>query len=51
MNFPRFDGILGLVGFLILAYLLFTKSSGAETIFNSLAGGSNMLIKTLQGRP
>jgi len=50
MNFPRFDGILGLVGFLILAYLLFTQASGAQSIFDSLAKGSNTLIKTSQGR-
>jgi hypothetical protein len=48
--FPRFDGVIGLVGFLILAYLLFSKSSGAEQIFNSLASGSTKLISTLQGR-
>lgn len=48
--FPRFDGVIGLVGFLILAYLLFSKSSGAETIFGSLASGSVKLISTLQGR-
>lgn len=47
---PRFDGIIGLVGFLILAYLLFSKSSGAEQIFGSLASGSVKLISTLQGR-
>lgn len=48
--FPRFDGVIGLVGFLILAYLLFDKASGAQTIFNSLAGGSTKIISTLQGR-
>lgn len=47
---PRFDGIIGLVGFLILAYLLFSKASGASTIFDSFASGSTKLISTLQGR-
>ncbi len=50
MQFPRFDGVIGLVGFLILAYLLFARSSGATEIFNSLATGSVKLISTLQGR-
>lgn len=48
--FPRFDGIIGLVGFLILAFLLFNKSAGASEIFNSFATGSTKLISTLQGR-
>lgn len=48
--FPRFDGVIGLVGFLILAYLLFDKASGASSIFSSLASGSTKLITTLQGR-
>lgn len=47
---PKFDGVIGLVGFLILAYLLFSQHSGATAIFNSLAGGSVKLISTLQGR-
>lgn len=50
MNFPRFDGVIGLVGFLILAYLLFARASGATEIFNSLASGSVKLISALQGR-
>ena len=51
MQFPRFEGIIGLVGFLILAYLLFSQASGAKQIFESLAGGSVKLITALQGRP
>lgn len=47
---PRFDGIIGLMGFLILAYLLFDKASGASSIFQSFASGSSTLVKTLQGR-
>lgn len=47
---PRFDGIIGLVGFLILVYLLASRSSGAETIFSSLASSGKTLITTLQGR-
>lgn len=47
---PKFDGVIGLVGFLILAFLLFQKSDGATAIFNSLASGSVKLITTLQGR-
>ncbi len=48
--FPRFDGIIGLTGFLILAYLLFSKSSDASEIFNSFATGSTKIISVLQGR-
>lgn len=47
---PRFEGIIGLVGFLILAFLLFDKASGATKIFDSLAQGSTKLITVLQGR-
>jgi len=47
---PSFNGIIGLVGFLILAYLLFSKAQGAESIFNSLASSGKTLISTLQGR-
>lgn len=47
---PRFDGIIGLIGFLILAYLLFANSSGAERIFSSIANSGSTLIKTLQAR-
>jgi hypothetical protein len=48
--FPRFEGVIGIVGFLILAYLLFSQASGATQIFGSLASGSTKLISTLQGR-
>lgn len=47
---PRFEGVIGLVGFLILAFLLFDKARGAETIFTSLASSGKTLISTLQGR-
>ncbi len=47
---PRFEGVIGLIGFLILAYLLVNKSSGAETVFTSLANSGKTLIGTLQGR-
>jgi len=47
---PRFDGIIGLIGFLILVFLLFDKARGAETIFGSLASSGKTLISTLQGR-
>jgi hypothetical protein len=47
---PKFDGIIGLVGFLIFAFLLFDKASGATQIFGSFATGSSKLISTLQGK-
>lgn len=47
---PKFDGIIGLIGFLILMFLLFDKAKGAETIFSSLASSGKTLISTLQGR-
>lgn len=49
MNFPNFNGVLGLIGFLILAFLLFENKSGASKIFDSLAKNASSLIKTLQG--
>jgi len=47
---PRFDGIIGLVGFLILAFLLLENYSGASKIFKSLANNSASLVSVLQGR-
>jgi hypothetical protein len=46
----NFDRVVGGIGLLIFVYLLFSKASGATTVFSSLAEGSGSLIKILQGR-
>lgn len=47
---PRFDGILGLVAFLILVFLVMSDSEAFQRIFQSLAGFTNSTIGNLQGR-
>lgn len=42
--------IIGWIMALIFAYLLFTQSTGAVAIGNSVGSNSNTLIRSLQGR-
>lgn len=47
---PNLDKIVGGIGLLIFAYLLFSNSSGAQQIFGSLGSTGVSFIKALQGR-
>ncbi len=43
-------GVIGLVGLLILAYLLLSNWKGTNALLTTSASAGNTLIRTLQGR-
>lgn len=42
--------IVGGIGILIFAFLLFSNASGATSVLNSGFSGTSTLVKALQGR-
>lgn len=47
---PRFDGVIGLVGFLIFTFILIDERNNAGRVIKSLADNSASLVKALQAR-
>ena len=43
-------GIFGLIGLLILAFLVLSNWKGANALIYTSAGAGNTIIRTLQGR-
>ncbi len=43
-------GVIGLIGLLILAYLVLSNWKGANALIFTGAGAGNQIIRTLQGR-
>ncbi len=43
-------GVIGLIGLLILAYLMLSNWKGTNAIISTAGGTSNQIIRTLQGR-